>query len=89
MFLNSFHICAAGFPRTVPQAEALFKVEPVDVVLNLNVPFEVIISRIAGRWLHPVSGRVYNTEFNPPKVAVSETQLFDWKSMLGLHIGLP
>lgn len=59
-----------GFPRTVPQAEALFKIEPVDVVLNLDVPFDIIVSRIASRWLHPGSGRVYNMEFNPPKVAV-------------------
>lgn len=58
-----------GFPRTVPQAEALFKIEPVDVVLNLDVPFDIIVSRIASRWLHPGSGRVYNMEFNPPKVA--------------------
>ncbi|XP_033737992.1 GTP:AMP phosphotransferase AK3, mitochondrial-like isoform X1 [Pecten maximus] len=57
-----------GFPRTVPQAKALYKDKPVDLVLNLNVPFEVIIDRIKGRWTHAPSGRIYHTEFNPPKV---------------------
>jgi len=44
--------------------------EPVDIVINLNVPFEVIIDRIKGRWTHAPSGRIYHTEFNPPKVQV-------------------
>jgi len=57
-----------GFPRTVPQAEALFKLEPVETVINMNIPFEVIINRIKGRRVHPASGRVYHLEFNPPKV---------------------
>lgn len=59
-----------GFPRTVPQADALLNKEPVDIVINLNVPFEVIIDRIKGRWTHAPSGRIYHTEFNPPKVQV-------------------
>ena len=62
-----------GFPRTVPQAEALYEQMPVDVVINLNVPFEVIIDRIRGRWVHLASGRIYHTEFNPPNVSVSYT----------------
>lgn len=57
-----------GFPRTVPQADALVNKEPVDIVINLNVPFTVIIDRIKGRWTHAPSGRIYHTEFNPPKV---------------------
>ncbi|OWF35543.1 GTP:AMP phosphotransferase AK3, mitochondrial [Mizuhopecten yessoensis] len=57
-----------GFPRTVPQAKALYNEKPVDLVINLNVPFEVIIDRIKGRWTHAPSGRIYHTEFNPPKV---------------------
>ncbi|OPL20315.1 gtp:amp mitochondrial-like phosphotransferase, partial [Mytilus galloprovincialis] len=57
-----------GFPRTVTQAGALLKKEPIDLVVNLNVPFEVIIDRIKGRWTHAPSGRIYHTEFNPPKV---------------------
>lgn len=58
-----------GFPRTVGQADALWKVQPVDVVLNLVVPFDVIIDRVKNRWVHLHSGRVYNVEFNAPKVA--------------------
>lgn len=57
-----------GFPRTVGQADALWKVQPVDVVVNLVVPFEVIIDRVKNRWVHLASGRVYNIGFNTPKV---------------------
>ncbi|CAH0722736.1 unnamed protein product, partial [Brenthis ino] len=57
-----------GFPRTVAQANALWQVQPVDVVLNLVVPFEVIIDRVKNRWVHLPSGRVYNIGFNTPKV---------------------
>lgn len=60
-----------GFPRTVPQAEALHTKEPADVVINLNVPFDIIMQRLTGRWTHAASGRIYNTEFNPPKIPVS------------------
>nr|XP_004924647.2 GTP:AMP phosphotransferase AK3, mitochondrial [Bombyx mori] len=56
-----------GFPRTVEQANALWKVQPVDVVLNLVVPFDVIIDRVKSRWVHLPSGRVYNIGFNTPK----------------------
>ncbi|MEE6523158.1 hypothetical protein FKM82_021899, partial [Ascaphus truei] len=57
-----------GFPRTVPQAEALDKAHKIDSVIDLNVPFQTIRERLTARWIHPGSGRVYNTEFNPPKV---------------------
>ncbi|XP_069693799.1 GTP:AMP phosphotransferase AK3, mitochondrial [Periplaneta americana] len=57
-----------GFPRTKKQAEILQTLEPVQVALNLIVPFEVIIERVKGRWIHEPSGRIYNVEFNPPKV---------------------
>lgn len=56
-----------GFPRTVSQAESLSKQEEVSSVINLDVPFETIIQRLQGRWVHPGSGRVYNLEWNPPK----------------------
>lgn len=58
-----------GFPRTQAQAEALQAETPVNVVVNLDVPFETIVDRIKDRWIHPASGRVYNLVFNPPKVA--------------------
>lgn len=61
-----------GFPRTLPQAEALDRVYQIDTVINLNVPFEVIKQRLTARWIHPASGRVYNIEFNPPKTVVSD-----------------
>lgn len=57
-----------GFPRTLPQAEALERVYQTHLVLHLNVPFEAIMQRLSARWVHPASGRVYNLEFNPPKV---------------------
>lgn len=61
-----------GFPRTINQAEALNREKlDLDRVVNLNVPFNIIINRLKHRWVHPASGRVYNLEFNPPKVAVS------------------
>lgn len=57
-----------GFPRTVPQAEALYKDVELTCVVNLAVPEEEITRRIEGRWIHAASGRTYHTEFNPPKV---------------------
>ncbi|GFY76832.1 GTP:AMP phosphotransferase AK3, mitochondrial [Trichonephila inaurata madagascariensis] len=57
-----------GFPRTVKQAKDLTEKHSITLAINLAVPDEVIISRLKGRWLHPASGRIYNTDFNPPKV---------------------
>jgi len=57
-----------GFPRTVMQAEKLGERQQLDVVINLDVPFETIIDRISKRWIHPASGKTYNLDFNPPKV---------------------
>ncbi|MFJ7883780.1 adenylate kinase [Pseudomonas sp. NPDC096917] len=58
-----------GFPRTIPQAQALVKngVE-LDHVLEIAVEDEEIVQRIAGRRVHEASGRVYHTVYNPPKV---------------------
>jgi len=57
-----------GFPRTMEQAKALGERIDVDLVVDLNVPNDTIIERIADRWIHPASGRVYNYSYNPPKV---------------------
>ncbi|XP_018325986.1 GTP:AMP phosphotransferase AK3, mitochondrial [Agrilus planipennis] len=57
-----------GFPRTLFQAQTLWKAQKIDVVLNLNVPFDVIIERVKGRLVHLPSGRTYNTGFNEPKI---------------------
>ncbi|XP_053312577.1 GTP:AMP phosphotransferase AK3, mitochondrial [Spea bombifrons] len=66
--MGSNHWLLDGFPRTVPQAKALDNVQQIDTVIDLNVPFETIRDRLTARWIHSSSGRVYNTEFNPPKV---------------------
>lgn len=60
-----------GYPRTLPQAEALWSAYPLDMVINLTVPFDVIIDRVKSRWIHLSSGRVYNVGFNEPKIPVS------------------
>ncbi|RAL02270.1 adenylate kinase ADK2 [Aspergillus ibericus CBS 121593] len=57
-----------GFPRTATQASSLETIVPVNFVVHLVTPPSVILSRIASRWVHEPSGRVYNTEFNAPKV---------------------
>jgi adenylate kinase len=58
-----------GFPRTIPQADAM-KAAGVnlDVVLEIDVPDSSIIDRMSGRRVHPASGRTYHVKFNPPKV---------------------
>ena len=57
-----------GFPRTIPQAEAMHEAGiALDHVLEIDVPDEEIITRISGRRVHPGSGRVYHVRFNPPK----------------------
>jgi adenylate kinase len=57
-----------GFPRTIPQAEALRKEGvAIDHVLEIDVPDTEIVARMSGRRVHPASGRVYHVKFNPPK----------------------
>jgi adenylate kinase len=59
-----------GFPRTVPQAEAMKAAGvPIDYVLEIDVPDDEIIARMSGRRVHPASGRSYHVQFNPPRVA--------------------
>lgn len=58
-----------GFPRTLPQAEALrAQGLELDYVLEIDVSDEEIIRRMSGRRVHPGSGRTYHVVFNPPKV---------------------
>ena len=58
-----------GFPRTVPQAEAMrHSGVDLDFVLEIDVDEDEIIQRMSGRRVHPGSGRVYHIKFNPPKV---------------------
>lgn len=63
-----------GFPRTPLQANELDKVlkthsTDLNLVVELNVSQEVILKRVEARWIHVPSGRVYNLDYNPPKVA--------------------
>lgn len=58
-----------GFPRTIPQAEAMKQAGvKLDYVLEIDVPFAAIVERMSGRRSHPGSGRTYHVKFNPPKV---------------------
>lgn len=57
-----------GFPRTIPQADAMKEAGiTVDFVLEFDVPDEIIVDRIIGRRVHTGSGRVYHVKYNPPK----------------------
>ncbi|WP_369602782.1 adenylate kinase [Hahella sp. SMD15-11] len=57
-----------GFPRTIPQAEALkASGVPIDYVLEFAVDDEEIIRRMSGRRVHEGSGRVYHVVYNPPR----------------------
>lgn len=57
-----------GYPRTSSQASTLDDIVPINLAVSIVTPFSVILDRIAGRWVHESSGRVYNTTFNAPKV---------------------
>jgi len=58
-----------GFPRTIPQAEAMRAAGvKLDFVLEIDVPDEEIVARMSGRRVHMASGRTYHVKFNPPKV---------------------
>jgi len=71
--LHDRHWILDGFPRTLGQGQ-LFDTHlegqntPLTLVVNLDVPDEVILGRISDRWVHLPSGRVYNMSYNPPKV---------------------
>ncbi|WP_280568598.1 adenylate kinase [Chromohalobacter sp. 296-RDG] len=57
-----------GFPRTIPQADAMKDANvKLDHVLEVAVDDEEIVKRLAGRRVHPGSGRVYHVEYQPPK----------------------
>jgi adenylate kinase len=57
-----------GFPRTIPQAEAMKQAAvAIDYVLEIDVPDSDIIERMSGRRVHVASGRTYHVSFNPPK----------------------
>ena len=58
-----------GFPRTIPQAEAMIDAKiSIDFVIEVAVPDHEIIQRLTGRRIHPASGRIYHITNNPPKI---------------------
>ncbi len=63
-----------GFPRTIPQAEALDRAlagrgEAIDAVLYIQVPEAELMARLTGRWTCPQCGAIYHERYNPPKQA--------------------
>ncbi|TEB36365.1 adenylate kinase [Coprinellus micaceus] len=72
--LQDKHWILDGFPRTLNQGKLLDahlrkQNTPLTLVVNLNVADEVILNRVSDRWIHMSSGRVYNTSYNPPRIA--------------------
>ncbi|KAF9464751.1 adenylate kinase-domain-containing protein [Collybia nuda] len=71
--VHNKHWILDGFPRTLGQGELLnshlkAKNTPLSLIVNLDVPDEVILGRISDRWVHLPSGRVYNMSYNRPKI---------------------
>ncbi|KAF8892540.1 adenylate kinase-domain-containing protein [Infundibulicybe gibba] len=71
--IQNKHWILDGFPRTLGQGELLHahlkkQNTPLTLVVNLDVPDEVILSRISDRWVHLPSGRIYNMSYNRPQV---------------------
>lgn len=64
-----------GFPRTVPQADALAEAGVgIDAVVEIDVPDQVIVERMSGRRAHLASGRTYHIVYNPPKVEAKDDE---------------
>ena len=66
-----------GFPRTIPQAEAMNDADILlDDVIEIKVPDAVIVDRLSGRRVHPGSGRTYHLTFCPPAVEGIDLRIF-------------
>jgi len=64
------HLLLDGFPRKLSQAKSMSAFGmTVDLVVALDVPVETIVDRISKRWVHSKSGRIYNLDYSPPRVA--------------------
>lgn len=57
-----------GFPRTIPQADALAEMVSLDAVVDFQISTEAVVTRLSGRRMCPSTGRIYHVLFNPPKV---------------------
>lgn len=67
-----------GFPRTIPQAEAMVAAQvDIDYVVEIDVADEEIVARLSGRRVHEASGRVYHTIYNPPKIPGKDDETGD------------
>ncbi|WP_430459597.1 adenylate kinase [Thalassolituus sp. LLYu03] len=67
-----------GFPRTIPQAEAMLEAGvDIDHVVEIDVADEEIVKRLSGRRVHPGSGRVYHVVYNPPKAEGKDDETGD------------
>lgn len=66
-----------GFPRTIPQADALNSMAIIDKVINFSLSEPEIIKRLSGRRVHKASGRIYHVLFNPPKQVGKDDQTGD------------
>lgn len=67
-----------GFPRTIPQAQALLEAQvEIDHVLEIDVADDEIIKRLSGRRFHEASGRTYHIVYNPPKEAGKDDETGD------------
>ncbi|SNZ11005.1 Adenylate kinase [Persephonella hydrogeniphila] len=82
--LEGKDIILDGFPRTIPQAEALDKMLPevgrkLDGVILFDVPDEEVIKRLSGRRVDPKTGKVYHIIFNPPPPEIEVIQRDDDK----------
>lgn len=58
-----------GFPRNEAQAKQIDALVPINLVVDIHTPADIIMDRICNRWIHAPSGRTYNTTFNPPQVS--------------------
>ncbi len=67
-----------GFPRTIPQAEALLEAGvAIDFVIEIDVKDEEIVHRLGGRRVHEASGRIYHVDYSPPKVQGQDDETGD------------
>ena len=61
-----------GFPRTIPQAEALAEIAEVSLVISIEVPDDAIVGRIVGRRMDPDTGDIYHITFKPAPADIAE-----------------
>jgi adenylate kinase len=61
-----------GFPRTIPQAEALAEIAEVSLVISIEVPDDAIVGRIVGRRMDPDTGDIYHVTFKPAPADIAE-----------------